>query len=112
MIEFEMVENDLRVYDLGRKLNRIVGTEIWDIILDTFADMRDNAQQDLFRLPPGDENVPTAHAAASALTQAYSHFKKGVEDAVAFAGDPSDELKIYLKQALETTDVVRQMEKK
>lgn len=110
-VQFEEIENDLRVYDLGRKLQRM-SPDLWEIILDTFASIRDTAQDDVFALPPGDPTVPTAHAAASALTQAYRSFKKGIEDAIEFAAKPSEELRAYLKQAVEAADVVRQMEKR
>lgn len=112
MISYEYIENDLNTFDLGRKLNRIIGTEVWEIILDTFAKLRDDAQADVFRLPPGDPNVMAAHAAASSLTQAYAHFKEGIEAAGEFANNPSEELKKYLRQAVDATDVVKQMEKK
>jgi len=111
MVDFETVENDLRVYDLGRKLQRM-SPELWEIILDTLASIRDTAQDDVFELSPGDPIVPTAHAAASALTQAYRVFKEGIEKAIEFSVHPSEELKAYQKQVIETADVVRQMEKR
>ena len=109
MSEFdEQLLRDLEAYELGRQLQRVVATPAWEIIINTLNNMADDAKDALVALPPGHENVVTAHAAASAASDIVRNFKQGIEGAVYLAQHPSDELKAYIHQALESRDVVKQ----
>lgn len=88
---------EIEQWKRGRQLQGIVHTEGWSILKDTLKRYADSAVDSLLRLAPGDPTVPTAHAAASALTQQYRIFMEDIDSAIA-AGE---QLPDVLKQTLQ-----------
>jgi hypothetical protein len=76
-------KEELKLWDRGRVLGQIVHTDAWAILLDTIKVKVDRAVATLLDLPPGHPDVPTAHAAASALTQFSIQIQQDVNDAIA-----------------------------
>ena len=107
--DYSQVEHELEIYERGRTLRPVVGSEAWQILLETLKSYKDKAEDELFALPPGDPSVPTAHAAASALRQQYYFFQDDIQKAVDFAAKPSAELTDYLNGVIQQTDVLRAM---
>lgn len=103
----EQLEQDIEVYERGRLLRSIVITPAWDVIIDTLRTYKDVAVSDLLSLAPGDVTVPTAHAAAAALTEQFDKFQQDIKNAVDFAAQPSDELRNYLISARDRLDVLK-----
>jgi hypothetical protein len=94
-----LAEEDMLAIDQwkrGQEL-RNIGSEGWQIIFDTLERYADVANDDLLRMTPGDPNVMTAHAAASAVRQVSSLFKDDVTSAIAASYDMPDALKSTLK---------------
>jgi hypothetical protein len=92
--EYELGE--LEQWKMGNKLRSIVGTEGWELAIDMLKQYEEKAKAELFSLAPGDPNVPTVHAAASALVQCNRLF---LED-VAAAIESSNRVPDVLKNAL------------
>lgn len=77
----------------GMQLRTIVGTEAWEILLDTLHSYVEKADDDLRSLPPGHPDVVTAHAALSALHQGFKLFQEDVNAAVNAAQTVPDALR-------------------
>ena len=60
------LENQLDLYEKGRKLRKFVLDPDWEIVIQVLQDYRDKYRDALVALAPGDPQVPLAHAAASA----------------------------------------------
>ena len=75
-------QDDVVNWRRGCALRSLVKSPEWEILCDTLKSYADSAELDLFRLPPGDPAVPTAHAAWSALKQVAFKFKANVEKCV------------------------------
>jgi hypothetical protein len=95
--EYQLEE--LEQWKLGNKLRGIVGTEGWELVVDMLKQYETKAVEELLRLAPGDPNVLTVHAAASALVQCNRLF---LED-VAAAIESSNRVPDVLKNALNVT---------
>jgi hypothetical protein len=83
----------LEQWKLGNKLRAIVGTEGWELAVDMLKQYETKAVDELLRLAPGDPNVSTVHAAASALTQCNRLFLEDVETAIRSSERVPDVLK-------------------
>ncbi len=86
-------ENHLDLYDKGRRLRKFVLDPDWELVVQVLQDYRDKYRDALVALAPGDEQVPLAHAAASASNDIFEYFTKSINDAVDFANKPPEELK-------------------
>lgn len=106
---FTNIESDLRLYEYGMELRTVYGTTAWEVIVDTIKSYVDKTKEHLISLPPGDESVRTAHAAASALHDFYTKFLEDTAKAVDFVNRPSDELLIYLNRVRNASDVRKAM---
>jgi hypothetical protein len=69
-------------WDRGRVLAQVIHTDAWTILMDTIKLDIDKATQELLDLPPGHKDVPTAHAAVSALVDFYRKFQQDIEGAI------------------------------
>ena len=90
------LENQLDLYDKGRKLRKFVLDPDWEIVVQVLKDYRDKYRDALVALAPGDEQVPLAHAAASASNDIFDYFQKSINDAVDFANQPPNELRDHI----------------
>ncbi len=90
------IENQLDLYDKGRKLRKFVLDPDWEIVVQVLKDYRDKYRDALVALAPGDEQVPLAHAAASASNDLFEYFQQSINAAVDFANQPPDELKNHI----------------
>ena len=108
-LPFVNIESDLSLYEYGLELRTVYGTTAWEVIVDTIRSYVDRTKERLIALPPGDETVPTAHAAASALNDLYNKFLEDTKSAVDFANHPSDELLQYLHIVRNASDVKKAM---
>lgn len=88
--------DDIETYLRGQELRGIVTTPAWDIILASLQSYADQATLDLLKIPPGDERVMAAHAAASAAAQININFKMDVQSAI----DAASQLPEILKRGL------------
>lgn len=84
----------------GRALAAVINTEGCTLLLDRWKTYMENAQEALWRLAPGDPTVPTAHAAASALTQLYRSFMEDIDRDIAASYDVPEALKQTLQTPL------------
>ena len=87
------LENQLDLYEKGRKLRKFVLDPDWEIVIQVLQDYRDKYRDALVSLAPGDPQVPLAHAAASASNDIFDYFTKSINDAVDFSNKPPGELK-------------------
>lgn len=87
------LENQLDLYEKGRKLRKFVLDPDWEIVIQVLQDYRDKYRDALVSLAPGDPQVPLAHAAASASNDIFEYFTKSINDAVDFSNKPPGELK-------------------
>jgi hypothetical protein len=100
------LENDLRLYELGRELRPLVNSPSWEIFTDTIQSYVDDLDQQHRRLPPGDPNIIASHAALYALDQFATKFKADIERAVDFANAPSQEVLEYAHEVRKANDVL------
>jgi hypothetical protein len=107
--DYSQTEKDVELYEKGRALRPVVGTEAWNILLDTLKAYKDKTEEELWALPIGDPNIPTAFAAASALRQQFTFFQEDVQRAVNFAANPTQEVTDYIYGVLRQSDVMRAM---
>ena len=105
MITQAELDNELRLFETGRQLRAVVNTSAWEIVIDTLKSYKDQAIEDLVNLVPGDPTVPTAHAAASALSQQFINFQRDINNALDFAANPSSDLQDYLAGVRQDSDV-------
>lgn len=105
----DQIENDLNTYERGRQLRPLVNSPLWEILVDSLESYRDNANQELVNLAPGDPTVPTVHAAVSAIYDLVAKFQQDVHAAVNFANNPSEELRKYLTGTRDANDVAKAM---
>ena len=108
--DFIQLEGQLDLYVKGRKLRKFVLDPDWDIVVQTLQDYRDKARDALIALPPGDPNVPQAHAAASATNDVFTLFQQDINNAVDFANKPPDDLKNHIFGIRRSMDVKAVME--
>lgn len=87
------LENNLDLYEKGRRLRKFVLDPDWELVVQVLKDYRDKYRDALVALAPGDKQVPLAHAAASASNDIFEYFNKSINDAVDFANKPPEELK-------------------
>lgn len=73
---------EVELWDKGRTLSPVVNTDAWLILVATIKRYADQAVASLLRMPPGDEHVPQAHAAAAALTDFYYKFQEDIQAAI------------------------------
>jgi hypothetical protein len=102
----ENLENDLRLYELGRELRPLVNSPGWEILTDTMQSYVDDLDQQHRRVLPGDPNVIASHAALYALDQFVTKFKADIERAVDFANAPPQEVIAYAHQIRKSSDVL------
>jgi len=110
MPSYEGLDNDLDLYERGRMLRSVVNTPTWEIIIDTLKAYKEAARDELMHILPGDEVVPTAHAAAYAVEDLFYKFQQDVNKAIEFANNPSEEFMQHLSGVREASDVAKQME--
>lgn len=72
---------EIEQWKRGMELRSVVSTDAWQVLKDTLSDYVDKADRELRQMLPGDPNVPTAHAALSALDQMVKVFVQDVETA-------------------------------
>lgn len=99
------LENNLDLYEKGRRLRKFVLDPDWELVVQVLQDYRDKYRDALVALAPGDSQVPLAHAAASASNDIFDYFNKSINDAVDFANKPPEELKQAIhgiRRAVET----------
>jgi hypothetical protein len=94
--DLAQIENQLDLYEKGRKLRKFVLDPDWDIVMQILQDYRDKARDQLIALPPGDPNVSQAHAAASATNDVFTLFQQDIKAAVDFANRPPEELRNHI----------------
>jgi hypothetical protein len=90
------LENQLDLYDKGRKLRKFVLDPDWEIVVQVLKDYKDKYRDALVALAPGDDQVPLAHAAASASNDIFDYFQKSINDAVDFANQPPDDIRKHI----------------
>lgn len=88
---------EIEQWALGRELSAIVNTKAWQIAMTMLEQYTKGAQDQLMRLAPGDERVPAAHAAASALADQLAKFKDDVLSAVYASSTYPEALKVALR---------------
>lgn len=103
------IDNDLRLYELGRTLRPVVNSPAWEIIMDTIESYVEDLDTQVRKLVPGSPEVVPSHAALYALAEFATHFKDDVERAVAFANNPSPEVTQELLGTREASDVLKAM---
>ena len=104
-IDFEQIRPDLELYDMGRTLRVVYKTPVWDLVMQTFEDYRDRANDELTDMPPGDPRVLAAHAAVSALKDTVRKAQQDFEDAVNMANNPPQIITDYLTGVVKAMDV-------
>ena len=109
-ISLEQFEQQLEVFEKGRALARFVNDVNWETVLQVLQDYRDNARDALIALPPGDPQVPLAHAAASATHEVFRNFQEDISRAVDFAQNPPAEFKQRMLGVRDSLDVAKIME--
>lgn len=87
------LENQLDLYEKGRKLRKFVMDPDWELVVQILRDYSDKANDELTDLPPGHPKIMEAHAAASATKQVFHRFQEDINTAVDFANKPPEELK-------------------
>lgn len=105
----QQIEQDLELYELGRQLRSVINSPGWEVIMLTIQQYVAETTEALLALPPGDPEVPTAHAAASALKDFLHKFRQDIKRAVDFANEPSEDLREYLTGVRRANDVQAQM---
>ncbi len=110
MVFDENIEREVAAYEKGRQLRTIMNSPGWEVLLDTLKAYRDEAADRLLDMDPGDPNVLTAHAAASALRQQFAFLQADLDNAVKVASSPSPELTQYLVEYRDSLDILKQME--
>lgn len=103
--DYDQLEQQLELYEKGRRLKLLVNSPEWEIVVQTLQDYRDKARDALIALPPGDPNVSQAHAAASATNDVFNYFQQDIANAVNAATKPSEELKAYIFGVRKSLDV-------
>lgn len=109
-ISLDQFEQQLEVYEKGRALNRFVHDPNWEIVIQVLEDYRDKYRDALVALPPGDPQVPLAHAAASASNDIFEFFQKSINDAVNFAQHPPTDFTHRMLGVRDALDVAKSME--
>jgi hypothetical protein len=107
VIDTDQVLIEYEQYEKGRKLRSLVGQPGWETVLQVLRDYRDKAKDDLIDLQPGDPTVPTAHAAASAVSQVVNYFEQDINNAIEIASHPSPELVEFITQTRDNLDVLK-----
>lgn len=90
------LENGLDLYEKGRKLRKFVLDPDWELVVQVLRDYRDKYRDALVALPPGDNQVPLAHAASSASNDLFEYFQQSINAAVDYANKPPEELKNHI----------------
>lgn len=75
-------KHEVEMWERGRTLAQVINTEAYTILVDTLKAYADEATSSLLKIPPGDEHVPEAHAAAYALNDLFVKFQEDVRNAV------------------------------
>lgn len=96
--------DDLVQWERGQELRGIVTTPAWEIITNSLQSYADKAAEELLQLPPGDERVMYAHAAASAAAQINTNFRMDVMSAIEAASTVPEVLKRGLKNDFSRSD--------
>ena len=96
----EEEQADIELYTKGRALAQMVGFEGWQVVLEMLSAYVLGAARALIDIPPGDERVSTAHAAASALDDLYHKFLQDIQNAVNHSSQPPDALKRKIRSAM------------
>jgi hypothetical protein len=89
--------DDVAQWQRGLELRGVVTTPAWEIILNSLQSYADKAAAALLQLPPGDERVMYAHAAASAAAQINTNFRLDVQSAIEAASQVPEVLKRGLR---------------
>ena len=100
------LENDLRLYQLGRELRPMVNSPSWEILTDTMKSYVEDVDEHHRKLEPGDPNIIASHAALYAIDQFVTKFKADIERAVDFANAPSQEVLEYAHEVRKANDVL------
>lgn len=79
----------LQKFQNCQDLASLVNTRGWEVIVGLLQNYASDATEQLLNIPPGDEHVPCAHAAASATQQILSKFLTDARRMVEIAHDPS-----------------------
>lgn len=99
---FQVTEQDqfeIELFHKGRALQQIVGFYGWDVLREMIQSYSTQALSDLVNMPPGDERVLCAHAAASALHEAYSKLVQDIQAAIDAAAQTPEIIKRGYKVA-------------
>ena len=104
---YPQAEQDLQWYEFGRKMRGFVLSPYWKDLTDFIDTYVDDVDGQLRVIPPGDPTVIASQAALYALNEFATKFKEDVEKAVAYADNPSVELKTYIAGVRNSSDVMK-----
>jgi hypothetical protein len=111
MSDYPNLENDLRTYEFGRKVQAVVISPHWPYLLEVIESYVQDMDDQVRNLVPGDPAVIAAQAALYALNQFAVKFKEDMESAVEFASHPPAAFLQALMEVKDASDVARSMER-
>jgi hypothetical protein len=107
--DYDELDRQLDLYEKGRRLRTLTNSPDWELVTQTLQDYRDKYRDALIALPPGDPQVPLAHAAASSSNDIYTYFLQDINLAVEFATHPPDAVVDSIRGIRRASDVQRAM---
>ena len=61
-IDESQLLREVELYDKGRKLAHVYGTDAWEILMDSLKSYKDGIEESLWKLPIGCQYVPLCHS--------------------------------------------------
>ena len=77
-----LIDSNQDLIQKATALRMMVNTAGWEILLDTFEEMKKNQLEELSLLPIGDPKIPLAHAVWAATVHALDQIVSAVNQAI------------------------------
>lgn len=106
-IDFEQGQQELELYEFGRKMRPIVQSHAWSDLIAYIKEYVEKIDRLYRSLSLADPQVPYVHAGLRFLDEFAGKFQEDLEAAVKAADSPSENLTNFIYRVREASDPMR-----